>query len=572
MKPFVFKIGGEAGFGIMSAGLNFAKLATRSGYFTFDYSEYPSIIRGGHNLMQVVIAPEPVRAQYKSTDFLVALNKETIDLHIEELGDGASLLCDEENKLFIKPKKKINIFLIPINKIAKEIGGSLLLRNTAALGASIALLGGDLKIYKDLIAKEFSAKDPKVTESNFLVCHAAYDYAKQNYGNKIISSIKPLSRKTNQKMIINGNEAVSMGAVAAGVKFVSIYPMTPTSGILHVLAGLQEKYDFICKQPEDEIAAINMAIGASFAGARSLVATSGGGFCLMTEAYGLAGMTETPLVIIEGMRGGPATGLPTWTEQGDLRMVLHAHQSDLPRIVLAAGDIEEAFHLTMLAFNLADKYQTPVVVIVDKQICESHMSLGLFDYKNYKVEVGKLLLKKQANYKRFALSIDGISMRSPVGFGNYVMANSDEHNEEGYSNEGAQNRIEQMDKRMRKLETCAANDMPKPVLFGPKNADLTIVSWGSNKGAILEAMKNVKNVNYLHLTWMSPFPSQETAKLLKKARHVLNIECNYTAQMGGLIHEKTGIAVKNNLLKYDGRPFYPEEIVAEIKKVLSSKK
>ncbi len=568
MKPFIFKIGGEAGFGIMSAGLNFAKLAARSGYFTFDYSEYPSIIRGGHNLMQVVIADEPVRAQYKSTDFLVALNKETIDLHIEELGDGASLLCDEENKLFIKPKKKINIFLIPINKIAKEIGGSLLLRNTAALGASIALLGGDLKIYKDLITQEFSTKDPKITESNILVCQAAYDYAKQNYGNKIISSLKSLSPKTNQKMIINGNESVSMGAVAAGVKFASIYPMTPTSGILHTLAALQEKYDFICKQPEDEIAAINMAIGASFAGARALVATSGGGFCLMAEAYGLAGIAEIPLVIIEGMRGGPATGLPTWTEQGDLRMVLHAHQSDFPRIILAAGDIEEAFHLTMQAFNLADKYQTPVVVLVDKQICESHMSLGLFDYADYKIDLGKLLLKKREGYKRFALSTDGISLRSPAGFGNYVMANSDEHNEDGYSNEGAQNRIEQMNKRMQKLETCAKNDMPKPVLFGPKNADLTIVSWGSNKGAILEAMKGIKNVNYLHLIWMSPFPAQETAKVLQKARRILNVECNYTAQMGGLIKEKTGIDIKNNLLKYDGRPFCPEEIAAEIKKVL----
>lgn len=569
MKPFIFKIGGEAGFGIISAGLNVSKLAARSGYFAFDYSEYPSIIRGGHNLMQIVISDEPVRAQYKTADFLVALNKETIDLHIDELGEGAGLLCDEENKP-TEQGAKINIFLIPINKIAKEIGGSLLLRNTAALGASIALLGGNLKIFKDIIAQEFSAKDPKITENNFAVCQAAYDYAKQNYGNKIKSILKP--RKTETQIVVNGNEAIALGAVAAGMKFSAIYPMTPTSGVLHALADLQQKYDFVCKQPEDEIAAINMAIGASFAGARSMVATSGGGFCLMSEAYGLAGMTEMPLVIVEGMRGSPATGLPTWTEQGDLRMVLHAHQGDFPRIVLAAGDIEEAFHLTMQAFNLADKYQTPVLVIVDKQICEGHMSLAPFNYKDYKIETGKLLLKKQDNYKRFALSADGISTRSPAGFGNYVMANSDEHDETGYSNEGAQNRIAQMNKRMQKLQTCANEDMPAPRLIGPKNADLTIVSWGSNKGAILEAIKNFSNVNFLHITWVSPFPAKEVKNILNKARRILNIECNYSAQMSGLIKERTGIKIENNLLKYDGRPFYPEEITAQIKKVLSSKK
>lgn len=564
-KSFIFKIGGEAGFGIMSSGLNVSKLAARSGYFAFDYSEYPSIVRGGHNLMQIVIAEEPARAQYKSTNFLVALNKETIDLHIDELENGASLLCDEENKPLIK-SKKINIFLIPVNKIAKEVGGSLLLRNTAALGASIALLGGDLKIFKDLIAQEFSAKDPKITKNNFAVCQAAYDYAKQNYGDKIQNVLKP--RKTETKIVVNGNEAMALGAVAAGMKFSAIYPMTPISGILHTLSSLQEKYDFVCKQPEDEIAAINMAIGASFAGARSMVATSGGGFCLMAEGCGLAGISEIPIVIINGMRGAPATGMPTWTAQGDLRMVLHAHQGDFPRIVLAAGDIEEAFHLTMQAFNLADKYQTPVVVLVDKQICESHMSLGLFNYVDYKVDVGKLLLKKQDNYKRFALSPDGISMRSPAGFGNYVMGNSDEHDEAGYSNESIQNRINQMNKRMQKLQTCAKTDMPAPKLFGPKNADLTVISWGSNKGAILEAMKNLKNVNFLHLTWANPFPTKAVKKVLKKARKILNVECNYSAQMAGLIQEKTGIAIKNNLLKYDGRPFYPEEIIAQIKKII----
>jgi 2-oxoglutarate ferredoxin oxidoreductase subunit alpha len=288
----------------------------------------------------------------------------------------------------------------------------------------------------------------------------------------------------------------------------------------------------------------------------------------MSEGYGLAAMTETPLVIIEGMRGGPATGLPTWTEQGDLRFVLHAHQGEFPRIVLAAGDAEEAFHLTMQAFNLADAYQTPVVVMVDKQVCESGFTTPEFDIRKYQIKRGKLLLKKQAGYKRYALVKDGISVRSVPGVGNHVVANSDEHNEHGYSNESAENRIAQMDKRMKKLEMCAQTDMPQPVLYGPRNADLTIVSWGSNKGVILEAMKYFDRVNFLHLTWVSPFPARAVKNVLENARQILNVECNANGQMAGLIKEQTGIGIKHNLLKYDGRPFFPEEIIAKIKKMI----
>ena len=307
-----------------------------------------------------------------------------------------------------------------------------------------------------------------------------------------------------------------------------------------------------------------MAIGASFAGARAMTATAGGGFCLMTEGYGLAGITETPLVIIEGMRPGPATGLPTWTDQGDLQFVLHAHQGDFPRIVLAPGDVEEAFHMTMQAFNLADKYQTPVVVMIDKCICESHWSVPAFDYGDYKINRGKLVLKKQKEYARYALNADGISPRALPGTGNHIVANSDEHNEVGYSNEEALNRRQQMEKRMKKLEMCMKEDMPEPMLYGPKDAEVTIVSWGSNKGVILDAMKELPNVNYLHVTWMSPFPTESVKNILKSARKIVSIECNYSGQLMSLISEKTGIKIKSNLLKYDGRPFYPEEIIEKV--------
>jgi 2-oxoglutarate/2-oxoacid ferredoxin oxidoreductase subunit alpha len=567
MKPFIFKIGGEAGFGVMSSGLIFSKLATRSGYCVFNYTEYPSIVRGGHNIMQVAVSDKPVAAPYKRADFLVALNQETIDLHIDELESGSSLIYDAEKCILPKLPKTINVFDVPINRISKETGGSFLLRNTAALGAAAALLGGEIKILKNLLSEEFSERHSELVENNHQVVQAGYDYVCKNYKNKKGVLLKP-KRKVNPRIVITGNEAIALGAVAAGVQFAAIYPMTPINNILHTMASLQEKYGFIYKQPEDEISAINMAIGASFAGARAMTATSGGGFCLMAEGYGLAGMTETPLVIIEGMRPGPATGLPTWTEQGDLRFVLHAHQGEFPKIILAAGDAEEAFYLTMQAFNLADKYQTPVIVIIDKLLCESHWSVKSFDTANYKVDRGKFTIKKIDNYERYAKASDGVSLRSAPGLGNEVVANSDEHNEAGYSSEEVKNRAEQMNKRMQKLQTCVAKDMPMPKIIGPKNADLTIVSWGSNKGAIIEAMKNFTNVNFLHLTWINPFPVKAVKNILRKTKSVLNIECNYSGQMGGLIKERTGIEIKNNMLKYDGRPFFPEEIAVQIKKIL----
>ena len=566
-SAFSFKIGGEAGYGIMSVGITFSKIASRSGYYVFDYAEYPSIVRGGHNVMQTTFSDKPTRSQLAHTDLLVALNQETIDLHKNELRDGSGVVFDNETDMNLADVPDgVSKFGVPINKIARDVGGSEIMRNTAALGAVMALLGGKMQHLKDLIAEEFSDKKPEITEKNHLVCQAGYDYALGHYKNEIKNVLSQRPNKLEQ-IVVNGNEAIGLGAIAAGMQFAAIYPMTPVSGVLHTLAPLQEKFNFIYKQPEDEISAINMAIGASFAGARAMTGTSGGGFCLMSEAYGLAGLTETPLVIIEGMRGGPATGLPTWTEQGDLRFVLHAHQGDFPRIVLAAGDVEEAYYTTMKAFNIAEKYQTPVILLVDKQICESHLGVKPFEFKDYKINRGKMVWEKQNDYKRYELTHDGVSPRSIPGVGNHFVANSDEHNEYGYSNEEAENRTEQMKKRMTKLETCAELDMEKPKLYGPPKARITIVSWGSNKGAILDAMEEFDDVNFLHINWISPFPALEVKKILCSANFVLNVECNYTAQMAGLIKEKTGVEVSDNLLKFNGRPFFSEEIIDKIKNI-----
>ncbi len=566
MKPFSCIIGGEAGYGIMSAGLTLSRIATRSGYSIFQYAEYPSLIRGGHNMVQIVISRDVIATPYQHCNFLIALNSDTLTHHASKLVSGAGVLydLDIDSSLAHLPSD-VHLFPVPLARLAKEVGGSIMTRNTVALGASVALLGANMEYLEAIILEEFAQKKPTIQEKNIAAARAGYDYVRTHFSSFVTSTLVP-RHHAPASLVMTGNEAMALASIAAGMQFAAVYPMTPTSAILQTLASYQEMYGFIYKQPEDEIAAINMAIGASFAGVRSMVATSGGGFCLMAEGYGLAGMTETPLVIIEGMRGAPATGLPTWNEQGDLRFVLHAHQGDFPRIVLAPGDVTEAFHMTMDAFHLADKYQTPVVVLVDKHICESHERVLPFDYRHYRIDRGKFVSKKQSRYVRYADAEDGISTRTIPGVGNHFVANSDEHDVRGYSSETKEDRVMQMNKRMKKLEVCAREDMQKPVLYGPADARVTIVSWGSNKGAIRAALRELPEVNFLHITWMNPFPTSAVRAILERAKHIVSVEANYSGQLAGLIAEHTGIHITDQLLAYDGRPIYPEEIIAHLKK------
>jgi len=516
--------------------------------------------------MQINISEEPVTGPSIKTDFLVALNQETISKHRSELNPDSKILFDIEEKIDTTTLPKgIKLFPIPLSNLAGEKN---ILSNTVALGATTALLGGDFEIFKKLIAKEYG--NSNTLYDNIKAAEIGYNYVIENFSNQKVDFLKPI--KSDPKIVLNGNEAVAMGAISAGLEFAAIYPMSPISGILHFLTEHKKEYKYIYKQPEDEISAIHMAIGASFAGARSMVATSGGGFCLMTEGYGLAGMTETPVVIIEGMRGAPATGLPTWSEQGDLQFILNAHQGTFPKIVLAAGDSEEAFNLSRQAFNLADKYQTPVVVLIDKNICDNDQSTAPLNLSTYTVDRGKFTTEKIEKYKRYEVSENGVSTRTVPGSGNFFIANSDEHDELGFSNEEIDNRNKQMKKRMQKLSECAKNDMPQIEIFGPKNSDLTIVSWGSNKGSILQAIKNFNNVNYAHLTWMSPFPEKDIKNILNNAKHVIDIECNYNGQLASLIREKTGVEIKDKFLKCDGRPFFVEEIMDKINSVLKGAK
>jgi 2-oxoglutarate/2-oxoacid ferredoxin oxidoreductase subunit alpha len=564
---FCLTIGGMAGQGIKAAGLTFAKIAMRSGKHVFTYTGFPSLIKGGHNFTQISISKTGVSSPSNKNDFWIALDQRTLDLHLSEFTDGCGILFDQgKNYDLSKINTSAILYPIPLSQFAKEAGGSELLSNTVALGAVLALLQGDINMLKTMLSEAFEHKGEEMVRINHEAAQKGYNYAQQNFPDKQ-KAILVKEENIEKRMIANGTDTAAMAAIASGLKFAAIYPMSPISNILAVLAANQDKYGYIYKQPEDEISAINMAIGASFAGVRSMTATSGGGFSLMTEAYGLAGMSETPLVIIEGMRPGPASGLPTWSGQGDLMFTLHASQGDFPRIILAAGDAIEVFEQTMLAFNLADKYQTPVMVLIDKNICEDDQSMPIPDISGYNLDRGKITFDKKADFQRYKLEEDGVSERSIPGVGNFFIGNSYEHNQIGYDSEEPGDIISQMEKRMKKLETCRESDMQPPTLYGPENADITIVSWGSNKGSILEALQVYPGANYLHITWVSPFPEKAVKEVLGKAGKILNIECNYTAAMGSLIKEKTGIEIKDNLLKYDGRPIFPEEIIKKLEEM-----
>ncbi len=576
INNFNWKIGGPAGFGVMSSGLMFAKACSRAGLFIHDYSEYPSLIRGGHNTYQVYVSEKQVHSQRKIVDLLVALNEQSIIEHLDELVKGSGVICDSAKVLFDKKslkKKGIMLFDVPFNKIAKEVGGDEIMRNTVTLGATMALTKHDFKYLEKIINDQFSDKDKSIASQNIKAARAGFDFIKENYN---IDSFDFFLQAQNNKpqMVVTANDTIALGALNAGCKFYAAYPMTPASSILHTLAARGPKHGMVVRHAEDEISVINMAQGASTAGVRSMVATSGGGFALMMEGFSLAGITETALVVVEVMRSGPATGLPTWTDQGDLKFVLGAGHGEFDRVIFAPGDQEEAFYLTELAFNITEIIQSPVIVLSDKYISESHLSIPFFDTKKIGIDRGKILTETEAKklgdkYKRYQLTKDGISPRAlPGQEGVRIFLNSDEHDEMGYSEESIQNRLDQVAKRAKKIK-AAGKLLPPAKLYGDKTAKITLVGWGSVKGPILDAMQNQdlkKKVNYVHFPMVAPLPAN-TKNILAKSKKIVLIETNSQAQFADVLRAGTGIEVDHKILRFDGRPFYQSELVKEINKI-----
>ncbi|OQX50469.1 hypothetical protein B5M47_03795 [candidate division CPR3 bacterium 4484_211] len=571
---FTWKIGGEAGWGIKSSGFIFSKTFVRSGYHVFSYDEYPSLVRGGHNCFQARVSSRKVYSQLRLVDILVALNKESFYLHSNELKEGAVVIYDGgEFSLNEGEFPSISFINIPLRKIAAEKGGKKVMMNNVALGASMAVLNFDLGILGDVISDQFSDKGEDVVLANIESAQGGYDYVNA-LERKALDKIVVRANPGEGRMLVTGNEAVAMGGLAGGLQFYPAYPMTPASSILHFLSRWGEQYGVAVVQVEDELSAVNMAIGAAFAGVRSMTATSGGGFCLMTEGLGLAGMTETPLVIVVSQRPGPATGLPTWTEQGDLRFVLHAHQGSFPRVVAAPGDVAEAFEVTRQCLDMAEKYQLPVIILLDKFLSESYESTDFFKFDQTKFhQVEKVKADKvRGDYQRYAFTSDGVSPRAFPGHpGIVVRANSDEHDPFGFSTEEIEVREKMMEKRFRKLESLKV-DLPQPRLYGQDEAPITFVAWGTTKGAVLEAQRILLgegiSTNLVHFVYLNPFPSEVVGRRLEQCHTVICVEGNYDGLLAGLIREKTGFNIEHKFLKYDGRPFYPEEIVSKVRELI----
>ncbi len=573
-NKFSWKIAGEAGDGILNAGLMFARMCMRGGLNVFAAAEYPSLIRGGHNHLDVIADEEPLFAHTKYTDVLVALNKESVDKHAGKVSQNGGIIYDGD-KLQIDSNEirdDINLFPMPLLKIAEQNGGKIM-RNVVAMGATVALIDYDIELFNQVIRDNFGKKKgDDIANANIGAAKAGYDYVKQNF-----KFDYRLQKRTGKNTIfMSGNEAIVAGAIKAGCKFLSAYPMTPATSVMTTMATQEKNYNIVVKHTEDEIAAINMAIGAAYAGARAMTCTSGGGFCLMVEGLGLAAQTEVPLVIVEAQRPGPATGMATHTGQGDLRFIMHASTDESPRAIIAPGDQEECFYRTIDAFNMAEKYQIPVFVLTDKYLGESYKSMPAFDTSNISIDRGKLLTQEHLNdmkdFKRYQLTEDGISPRSiPSQSGGQHTASSYEHDEEGYEREEEEIRVQMHHKRFRKLENLK-NELPPPQFFGDKDADVTIISWGSTKGPILQAMRKLGQkgikTNFCQIVYLSPFPHEYMGRIIRNAKRTVIIENNKTSQLSGIIKELTGLDTDYRILKYDGRPFFPEEIVHGIKDIV----
>ena len=560
-KELVWLIGGEAGEGIMVSGRILAKTATRAGLHIFAYPEYPSLIRGGHNSFQVRVNQEKVGNPASKIDLLVALNQETIDLHLPDLNPQAGIIFDSQ----LEAKGPFSLFPIPLNELASKAGEKIL-RNTIALGASLAAMGGDLAHFQKILEEEFGSKGEAIVKSNCLAAQLGFEFFNKNF--------KPLDfqfKGSSENLIcLNGNEALALGAIAADCKFYCAYPMTPVSSILHFLAVHGPKFGMMVKQAEDEISVINSVIGAAFAGARAMTATSGGGFCLMSEAISLAGMTETPIIIVEGQRPGPATGLPTWHEQGDAAFVLNVGHGDFPRIVLAPRNIEECFYLSFEAFNIAERFRNPVIILVDKLLCESFASAARFKTDSLQIGRGKLIFQAPSGYKPYEITEDGVSPRALPGFGETFLTNSDEHDEFGFSCEESENRVKMMAKRMKKLKFLH-KELPEVTLLGDQEPQVTLFSWGSSCGVAEEVAgalreKGIK-ANLLSSPYLRPFPSESFLSLSSKGKRV-SIENNFSSQVSTFVRGETGQDFDLKITKSDGRPFYKEEILEQIEKII----
>ncbi|OGS35392.1 MAG: hypothetical protein A2474_03705 [Elusimicrobia bacterium RIFOXYC2_FULL_34_12] len=544
---------GQAGQGIQTVCFILAKAIVRSGYYVFAWQDFQSRIRGGETSSRLILSDEPVKSLPDKYDILVSLDKTNTDIYMPLIKQDGIVLAEDETDR--------NIINIPLKKIAMEIGENKIYANAAAIGAVWAVIGLPIEKVENVLRQEFTKKSENIANRNIIVAKHSYKWIEENCSN---CRQKIETKNGSAKMVLTGNEAVALGAIAADCRFMAAYPMTPSTGIITYLSETSHKTGILTEQAEDEIAAINMAIGASYAGVRSLTATSGGGFSLMVEGLSLAAMTETPIVIVLGQRPGPATGLPTRTEQGDLNFALNAAHGEFPRFIFAPSNPVEAFNLMIKAFEVSQKYRVPAIVLTDQYLADSYWTVDNFDIDSIKLND---YFSKPENingeFKKYMLTDNGISPRlKPGESGNLVIDDSDEHDQYGHITENDIIRKLMVEKRWKKY--CSMIEEMRVVV--PNNiydSDIVLVSWGSNYGITLESTKmlTAKGIKTTIINFSEIWPLKVPIVLLNKEKKfkIVVVENNFNGQFAGLLEEK-GVVVDYKILKYNGLPFTEDEI------------
>ncbi|MCT4584366.1 MAG: 2-oxoacid:acceptor oxidoreductase subunit alpha [Peptostreptococcaceae bacterium] len=547
-------IGGSAGQGMDTIATILKKILQKNGYYIFLNKDYMSRVRGGHNFIQIRFSKDEVFGYDNELDAIIALDKNTVDIHLDKLKTNGILITDESNL----EDDKNDYYEYKLKELAKELK-NIKMVNIIALGCLLKIFGVEINCVKDILKKIFI--NDNIVDINFEAFKKGYDLAKNKF------NIEKGSLK--ESILINGNDVVGLSAIASGVSFYSAYPMTPSTGVMNYIAKKANDANILVEQAEDEIASINMALGASYAGARAMTGSSGGGLALMCESLGLVSIMETPLVVIDVQRPGPATGLPTRTEQSDLSFLLTASHGEIPRIIIALTDQENAFYQTSRAFNLADKYQTLVILLSDQFLADSNKTIKDLDFD--KITIDRYIeFEKTPNYKRYDLENNISKRRIPGLSKDYtVITGSNEHNEYGNITEDKELRVKMMKKRMGKLDLIK-NDLIEPIYYGTKNPKNLIMGWGSTIGAIKEAIdilnKEKDEFGALIFSDIYPLPTKKLLKYAKNAVNIINIEQNYTGQLAKLIRSETGIHCNKSILKYDGRQINYKEIVSQIEK------
>ncbi len=567
-----FNIGGMAGQGIDTIGDLLTKVFVRNGLYTFTVKDFESRIRGGYNFTQIRVSDRPVHCPVDDIHVIVALSKDAITGKRDQLVADGVIIYDD--RLDFEPSEQCH-FPAPLSKTAKSVGGSTRMTNAAALGALLSVVGFPFDLAKEVLSDIFSAKGSDVVERNIRVAQALYDFTAERFTGSCRTLLRDLRPgKATARLVVTGNQAVAFGAMAANAKWVAAYPMSPSTGAFVEIVSHARELGIGVLQTEDEIAALAMAIGASYGGVRSFVSTSGGGFSLMVEALGLAGMTETPVVIYNAQRPGPSTGLPTRTEQSDLLFTLFASQGEFPRVVFAPRDPVDAFEAVVRAFNLADRFQVPAIVLGDQYLADSAMNIEGLDVPGVTIDRGKLYDGSQDQYQRYLLTEDGISPRAfPGDPGVVVVSSGNAHLENGHITEDPSLRDAMVEKFIKKIPAIRES-LREPDLYGPDNPELTIVSWGTTWGAIREAVtilneKEDRTIAHLHFTDIYPLRTGRLEEMFASSERVVSVEQNATSQFAHLVTMETGHTFDGHINKFDGRPMTPRWVMDRVREVIA---